>query len=151
MLLLFIYIFASINGHVATSSIVASFINTLFGMSFLHFNPYPFCQFTFFFNNCFATLFIMILHSKIWGLCWSPSCLSFTFTFVTSVSDGVVIIVQFLALLQASLTPYSKWVPPLVICTCFHYGLAFFKISQLSMICGRCNTFFFSTNHNFQG
>jgi hypothetical protein len=48
MLFLFIYIFASINGHVATSNIVASFNNTIFGMSFLHFNPHLFGQFILF-------------------------------------------------------------------------------------------------------
>jgi hypothetical protein len=62
-----------------------------------------------------------------------------------------VVIVQFLALLQASSAPYSNELHRLSSCTCFHYALVLFKISQLSMICGRCIPFFFFANHNFQG
>ncbi len=61
--------------------------------------------------GCVATPFILVVHSKVWSLWWIPPCYSFLFKTFASLNDGVVVIMQFLTLLQALLTTCFRWAP----------------------------------------
>jgi hypothetical protein len=84
-------------------------------MALFKWNPYTlpsesFCIFIY--HGCFATPFIVVLQMKF--KVSSPNC-SYSFTFFANVSDGIMVILRLLALLQASSMTYFMWAPPFVI------------------------------------
>jgi hypothetical protein len=87
--------------------------------------PYLFVMLHSPFLRCFWNSFILVLQNMVYSLRWIPPYCSFSFTIFASLSGDIIVILQPIALLQASLMTCFKLallchVAFVVVLPCFH-------------------------------